>query len=295
MKFGLQISKLLMSIPLSLTSGVVKARIKGEAKLESKEDTKSDAKSEAAQVLARAAPLTGVMQLPSHVVAETIWDSFLPYREMDPVGKISRLGENAPLQRPTRDMIVKEMDLRHYFRIDAVRRKPRGNRSNVIILIIYGGGKFAHQSPELRSLLTGLESDPAAKDEKIDSVILVVEDDFLGKRTLLETVRTFQSKEAGGEDPTGVAPIYQVIPYRTLSCNIPEHKSVQRHRLMPPDGVAQFLNREQCQPSDLPLIFSTDPPVIWLGGRVGQFVEITRDSETALEAIVVRRIVKGEF
>jgi DNA-directed RNA polymerase subunit H len=59
------------------------------------------------------------------------------------------------------------------------------------------------------------------------------------------------------------------------------------------DETAALLAREYLSHADLPLILADDPPVVWCGGREGQVVEITRDSETAGEAIYYRRIERG--
>ena len=74
---------------------------------------------------------------------------------------------------------------------------------------------------------------------------------------------------------------------------MPDHVSVQPHRVMAAGEVAEHLRVLRLARSDLPVILSDDPPVVWAGGREGQVVEITRDSQTALMSYYYRRIERA--
>jgi DNA-directed RNA polymerase subunit H (RpoH/RPB5) len=57
--------------------------------------------------------------------------------------------------------------------------------------------------------------------------------------------------------------------------------------------VEEFLRREHTTRGDLPVIYTNDAQIVWNGGREGQVVEITRDSQTAGTALYYRRIERA--
>jgi DNA-directed RNA polymerase subunit H (RpoH/RPB5) len=62
---------------------------------------------------------------------------------------------------------------------------------------------------------------------------------------------------------------------------------------MSPEEVETLFRRGHIVRSDLATILSNDAPIIWNGGREGQVVEITRDSQTAGTALYYRRIERA--
>jgi DNA-directed RNA polymerase subunit H (RpoH/RPB5) len=244
-------------------------------------------------------PVVTAGEYPAYAVTKILWSAFLPYRGLEPVFREARIGAtdagarapSAKPEEPTRDAIVNEMEHRGLLRIDAKRRSPRGERDHVIILVLAPTGKYAHFSPDLRALLGGLDSEPATRG-KLDEVMLVVEPEFFRKKNLVEVVKAFQEREASGADPDGTGPVYNAFPFHVFSNDVPKRKDVPRHRIMSDSEVKAYLDRERLNPKDLFAIYSSDPPIIWLGGRPGQFVEIHRDSETAGAALVVRYITR---
>lgn len=241
-------------------------------------------------------PGHGWGEFPAYAVVNHLWNAFLKSRGLEPVVREARTGatdQAVALEavEPGRDAIVTEMEHRGYVRIDARRRSPRGPRSHVVILVLSHSGKYVHHSPDLRGLLGGLDSEPATRG-KLDEIILVVEMEFFRKKNLLEVVRGFQKAEVGGADPDGIGPIYNIFPYHVFSSDLPKQKAVPKHRVMSGAEVSAYLKRERLTVRDLFSIPADDPPVIWIGGRPGQCVEVERDSETAGRAVVVRYIGK---
>ena len=88
-------------------------------------------------------------------------------------------------------------------------------------------------------------------------------------------------------------PFYNMYPYHIFSTVIPEAAAVPHHRIMTASECRAGRQREHMAARDLPLIQASDPPVVWLGARPGDCVEIVRPSETAGKAIVVRLVTKG--
>ena len=120
----------------------------------------------------------------------------------------------------------------------------------------------------------------------------MAEDEFFNRKLLIEAVKSYQDTTDRGEDAKGVSPFYNAYHYHVFSLVIPEHAEVQPHRVMTDTEVGAFLARERLARQDLDVIFEADPPVIWIGGRHDQLIEVTRRSETAGKAIAVRRVVK---
>jgi DNA-directed RNA polymerase subunit H (RpoH/RPB5) len=237
-------------------------------------------------------------EYPAFVVVSTIWNGFFRYRRLSPVPQELRTGASdaAPLldvKEPTRDNVVDEMDRFDYFRLDAERKEPRGKRSHVVILILAKDGKYARFSPDLKKLLEGVAAEKITREGRLDELIIVAEDEFFNRKLLLETVHTYQEQSLEGPDLTGEAPFYNMYHYHVFSLVVPEHVEVPAHRIMTDDEAEAFYKRERLAPQDLNIIYEMDPPVIWIGGRARQLIEVTRNSETAGKAIAVRRVVKA--
>ena len=227
---------------------------------------------------------------PPSVIVDTILNAFFRSRGLTLAGR----GLSVDTEPPTynKDGIVADMEQFGYVRIDALRaRGARGARDWVVILVLAGNKKCSNNSPDFRKLLDGLDAERPTKEGRLDEVIVVAEQTFFEKKNLTEVIRDAQhKKQAGGPDLGGKAPFYNVYPYRNFTFAIPEHESVFPHRIMAADEVELLLSRERISISDLPVIFSTDPAIVWNGGRSGQVVEIKRDSPTAGTSFYYRRI-----
>lgn len=233
----------------------------------------------------------GVAYAP-HRIVRVILDSFLRWRGL----RLAAPGL-APDEPPPvfdEDRIVSDMRMFFYVRIDAVREAPRGGRDWAVFLILSDQGKYALHLPDLRRLLAGIEGDRQAG--RLDEVFVVAEDDFFGRKPLVDLIREAQRATAGlGADPEGVAPFYTGVPYRRLVCSVPDHASAQPHRVLPPEELAQVLADLARTADELPKGRTTDAPIVWIGGRAGQVVEILRDSPLAGVAPYWRQIVPGPY
>lgn len=65
------------------------------------------------------------------------------------------------------------------------------------------------------------------------------------------------------------------------------------HRILGEDEAAAVLNSLWFTPEDLCIIYDSDPPIVWIGGKPGQIVEIRSFSETAGESVTYRRIKRA--
>jgi len=61
---------------------------------------------------------------------------------------------------------------------------------------------------------------------------------------------------------------------------------------MAKEDAQQVLQKFNCQPTELPLIFANDPAILGLGVKPGDMIKITRKSATAGEAVYYRYVVE---
>jgi DNA-directed RNA polymerase subunit H (RpoH/RPB5) len=206
----------------------------------------------------------------------------------------------APSPEPSGDQIVHDLERIGYVRLDARRLAPRGRRDRVVILVLAAGGAQALHSPDLRRLLGSVQAELQAREGRLDEIVLVAEDPFFARKNLTDLVAATR-RDAEAErrrlrappgDPEGAAIFFGAYRYSTFAHVVPDHVAVPPHRLMSADETKALLEAERCELASLPVILAEDPPVVWLGGRGGQVVEIWRDSLSVLKAPYYRRVVE---
>ena len=226
-------------------------------------------------------------------IVHNLIDKFLPHRGLTlaPRG----LAEGAAPREFSGDEVISDMEQFAYVRLDALRAAPRGGRDWVVIIILSATGKYSLHSPDLRKLLDGIDTERATKEGRLDEVIVVAEEPFFGKKNLTDVIHDAQAKQADGADLDGTAAFYSACPYYNFAYVLPENTSVPPHRIMAPAEVDALLRAERITLKDLPVIYTNDPPIVWNGGRAGQVVEITRDSQTGGHSLYYRRIERGSI
>ena len=70
------------------------------------------------------------------------------------------------------------------------------------------------------------------------------------------------------------------------------HDYVPKHEIMTKKDSLEVLEKYHCKPTELPLIFVTDPAIIGLGVKPGDMIKITRKSATAGESLYYRYVVE---
>jgi len=78
-------------------------------------------------------------------------------------------------------------------------------------------------------------------------------------------------------------------PFSVLS-----HRLVPKHEILTKEEADQLLARYGITSQQLPHILTTDPVVKELGGKAGDIVKITRESETAGQSVYYRVVVRGQ-
>jgi len=73
---------------------------------------------------------------------------------------------------------------------------------------------------------------------------------------------------------------------------VPDHVYVPKHEIMTKKDADEVLKKFNCMPTELPLIFVSDPAILGLGVKPGDMIKITRKSPTAGESIYYRYVVE---
>ena len=73
---------------------------------------------------------------------------------------------------------------------------------------------------------------------------------------------------------------------------VPDHVYVPKHEIISKNEAQKVLEQFNCKPTELPLIFVTDPAILGLGVKPGDMIKITRNSPTAGESLYYRYVVE---
>lgn len=230
---------------------------------------------------------------PAGTIVRNLIHAFLPNRKLRLAAR--GLAPDMTPRQYTEDEIISDMEMFSCVRIDAARETPRGARDWVVIFVLSGTGKLSAHSPDLRRLLEGVDAEKTAREGRLDELIVVAEDAFFTKKNLTDVIADLKTRAPDNADPTGTGTFYSAYPYANFSYVLPECKSVPPHRLMTDAEVDAILASERLTFRDFGVVFTTDPPIVWNGGREGQLCEITRDSQTAGHAYYYRRIERGPY
>ena len=73
---------------------------------------------------------------------------------------------------------------------------------------------------------------------------------------------------------------------------VPDHVYVPKHEIISRKEAEAVLKKYNCKPTELPLIFVTDPAILGLGVKPGDMIKISRKSPTAGESLYYRYVVE---
>jgi len=73
---------------------------------------------------------------------------------------------------------------------------------------------------------------------------------------------------------------------------VPDHIYVPKHEIISIQEAGEVLNKYNCKPTELPLIFVNDPAILGLGVKPGDMIKITRKSATAGTSLYYRYVVE---
>ena len=73
---------------------------------------------------------------------------------------------------------------------------------------------------------------------------------------------------------------------------VPDHVYVPKHEIMNKKDAQKVLDEFNCKPTELPLIFVSDPAIVGLGVKPGDMIKITRKSGTSGTSLYYRYVVE---
>ncbi|CUR51076.1 MAG TPA: DNA-directed RNA polymerase subunit H [Candidatus Nitrosotalea sp.] len=73
---------------------------------------------------------------------------------------------------------------------------------------------------------------------------------------------------------------------------IPDHIYVPKHEIINKDEAVKVLEKYHTKPTEMPLIYVSDPAIRGLGVKPGDMIKITRKSPTAGESLYYRYVVE---
>ena len=73
---------------------------------------------------------------------------------------------------------------------------------------------------------------------------------------------------------------------------VPDHVYVPKHEIISKKEAEEVLEKYNCKPTELPLIFANDPAILGLGVKPGDMIKITRKSPTAGKSLYFRYVVE---
>lgn len=95
-----------------------------------------------------------------------------------------------------------------------------------------------------------------------------------------------------------IAPTKKTVKREKVKDEVPAfrvstHFLLPKHELLTKEEAAQVLANHNASPSQFPYILATDPMVKEIGANPGDFVRITRKSETAGSSVYYRYVVEA--
>lgn len=82
------------------------------------------------------------------------------------------------------------------------------------------------------------------------------------------------------------------MPSKKNPILVPDHTYVPKHEIISKKKAEEVLEKFNCKPTELPLIFVNDPAIVGLGVKPGDMIKITRKSSTAGESLYYRYVVE---
>lgn len=199
---------------------------------------------------------------------------FIPYRNLENVSPPSK-----------GDMINRIRNL-GYIEITTRRKKPRGKRDFLAFVIT--------KADNTESIKVIYEK--YAKKNNLDELMLIVDEKFFDNRHAINKIKEYKLNESKIYDPDGNKPYLTVRLINNFLFDIPNHHSVPEHTIVDDNEFERLAEWEHIEDKrNLQRIYEDDPPVVWLGGKVGQVVKIIRDSSTCGKSIAYRCIVRRKF
>lgn len=207
---------------------------------------------------------------------------FFAYRgakaEAEPLRTAGRSESAGGLLETGRDEFASVFSRNDHYRVDARVSEGRDAGGRLVVVLLRPGGAHALQSSKLEELINRV----AGRDGQDTELVLVAPSD------VFSSIRHNHLRKIRVARESGKFRACSIHGYQLLVFAVPDCPLVPAHRLLSPQKARAFLAEERLRPSELPRAPENDPPLVWIGAREGDFVQIERYSESAGTAVAVR-------
>jgi len=159
--------------------------------------------------------------------------------------------------------------------------------TKTFIVIIDMNSKYAAQSPEFVTMLKRVPGfDHDKRDYNMD--IIIISKDKLSSH-IHKKINIYKNY---GTETAGFTHV-ETHQYFVFYTNVmdPNNALIPHHSIVPREEEAATLGPLYAEKKDLPCIPQCDPPVVWIGGEVGDIIQIVQASESAGEDISYRIVI----
>jgi hypothetical protein len=204
------------------------------------------------------------MELAEFVVYKNIKEEYISYRKLSTDFDFKAIDD--------KNAFVSEIINKEYIKIKTMLKGKI-----IYIVLVYSKSKYSEQVAKLKILLEDIGTAAEKKENKIDEIILVVRNEFLNEKRLMNVIAEKQGEEKDI--------YYRVCPFYMFVMNVMKKPGApQNPKIMTDTEIEAYLNSEFKTKQDLNTISSKlDPEVIWLGAKKGQFIEHYPFSENSCE------------
>lgn len=196
---------------------------------------------------------------------------------------------DAPLEAE-RNEFVGALSRKGYF---CVRARPRASEKKGVmaVYLLAEGSPYATSGPRLEELLVAHKpGEDGTPHGGAAEIAIIAPPATLGKANMVKVVAAARRQQrASIRDPAARTRI-GFYPFTTFSVNL-SRCPIPRHSIVPPAEAQKILRSLYLSREDLPKLPANDPPVVWIGGRPGDVVQVVRPSAAALAAVTYLTVI----
>lgn len=191
-----------------------------------------------------------------------------------------------------------------------------GSGNIVELVIIYANSEYSHKTPKLKQLISTIESSDEYIAGKVVELIYIVDNDFLGEKRLVNTIRektgeyvknsshTDETDDKAAEPSkektdskvvskkSSAVPYIRLCPYSMFIMNMVKTPIIPKSRIMTPQESKKHLKFNRKTGKDIHTIDEkVDAIVTWLGAKKGDLIEHEILSRNCGFTVNVRRVI----
>lgn len=199
--------------------------------------------------------------------------SYLPQLVYENVIKFLEFPQYRNLKIAEKDRLNPTEFVEKVIRQQYVVINAKDSSDHAIAVIVFNSGynAFTHDGKKISNLIKTVGSS--------DEIILVIQDD------ISTSIRNAIDEVSDKKD----VKIYQ---YQLFTAELPIVLGVPQHRILRGAEREAILSDIKVRPSELPSILDTDPQIVWIGGKMGDIVQILRTDGRGISEFY-RYVIRG--